>query len=144
VADLANNRVVSFVLNAGIPAIVSTGVPKLSSDKKKSTFTFYIANTSSNADIFTSGITIPSGTKKLATLTFLAGGVDITSALTSNSYTQSFAASSQVPITVKVVPKSKAKKGGTIQFTATATSITQPSNTASGTVEAKFKKSTKK
>ncbi len=145
VADQNNNRVINFTLSPGTPSIVVPAIGKLSTTKKKSVFTFYIANTSVNSDIFTAGVSIPSATKKRATLSFTYAGQDVTSALLSNTFTTPLFRSNLLAITVTAKPKTLAKKqGGTIAFTATATSATTSSRTASGSISVKYKKPKKK
>jgi len=144
VADAANNRVVSFALTAGTPTVTVVGGVKLPTNKNKS-FNFYVGNSSSAGDSFKIGVTIPGSTKNLAKLSFTYAGADITGAITSNTFTTALGAGTQYPITVKVTPKTKAKKqGGSISFTVNMVSTTTTSNTATGTVKAKFNKPKKK
>lgn len=139
-ADKTNNRVINYVLSPGIPAIVVPSTVKLNANRLIISSTFYIANTSANFDIFKAVVVIPGSAKKLATYSFTYNGQNVTNALLAGTFTTPLFKSSQLPITVKIAPKSKAqKKGGTIQLTITATSNTS-GQSASGIFQGKFKK----
>jgi sugar lactone lactonase YvrE len=141
VTDSVNNRAISYVLTPGTPAFSVPALPKLSTTKKK-TISFSFLNSGTASDEFTLGVTIPKATKQVATLKFLIGGVDVTSALTSGTYDTGFLTAGQtVLISVKVTPKSKAtQKGAKVTFTMFGASVTLPSDTVQQTVTAKFKK----
>jgi len=135
VVDQGNHRAVSFALSPGVPTISFTHGMKLPSNKQRH-FNFFIGNTG-GSDEFTLKASIPSGTSKLATLTFLFQGVDITSSLLAGTFvTPEFQSESQ-KIVVKVAPKA-ADKGGTLRINVTATSVTNTANAATASITAKL------
>jgi sugar lactone lactonase YvrE len=140
VAESGNNRVISYALTAGTPSFTIPKTLKISNTKKAKTTVVYL-NTTGASDVYTVGATIPSSTNKLATITFTYNGVDVTSALKSNSLATSlFAPGQSQAISVKIKPKAKAANGGSIKVTFTAVSKTSSSNTAQGTLNGKYKK----
>jgi len=137
VVDQGNHRALSFAITPGIPGVSFTHGMKLPSNKQRH-FNFFIGNTG-GSDEFTLKASIPSGTTKLAKLTFSFQGVDITSALKAGTFvTPEFQSESQ-KIVVKVAPKS-ADKGGTLKINVTATSVTNTANTVTTAVTAKLVK----
>lgn len=135
VADTTNNRMLAFAITPGTPGILFTPNMKLPSNKQRH-FNFFVANTG-GSDEFTLKVSIPSGTNKLAKLTFLFQGVDITSALKAGTFVTPEFQSVNQQIVVKVAPKS-ASKGGTIKINVTATSVTDTATTVTEAVTAKL------
>jgi sugar lactone lactonase YvrE len=137
VADTTNNRMLAFAITPGTPDIVFTPNMQLPSNKQRH-FNLFIANTG-GSDEFTLKVSIPSGTNKLAKLTFFFQGVDITSALKAGTFVTPEFQSVNQQIVVKVAPKS-ATKGGMIKINVTATSVTDTATTVTEAVTAKLVK----
>jgi sugar lactone lactonase YvrE len=138
VVDQSNHRALSFAISPGVPSVsVAAGI-KLPSNKQRH-FSFFL-NNSGGADEFTMQVAIPKGVTKLAHLTFVFQGADVTSQLLAGTFVLPESAASQ-KFVVKVAPTGKGKRnGGTIKFNVTATSVTDPSNTAKKTITAKLVK----
>lgn len=128
VADQTNNRVLSYAITAGTPALVAHPVkPKIRAGKTK-TFSAVLTSTLAS-DKYMIQASVPKGTTNKASVQFLINGVNVTSALKAGTYeTSEILANGSLSISVQI--KARPIATGNLKYTLTAASVTDSSNSA--------------
>jgi len=141
VVDKSNNRVINFTLTPGTPSFIAPGVVKVNTSKKKRVFT-YTFQGSNASDSYTLRASVPGSASKLAKVTFLYNGVDVTSSLKAGTFSTGLFGPGQLTFTVQIKPTGKTVKteGGKFVITLTAVSETNSSYSSQQAITIKLLK----
>jgi len=141
VVDKSNNRVINFTLTPGTPSFIAPGRVKVNTTKKKRVFT-YTFQGSNASDSYTLRASVPSSASKLAKVTFLYNGMDVTSSLKAGTFSTGIFGPGELTFTVQVKPQGDTVQtdGGKFAITLTAVSETNSSYSAQQAITIKLLK----